>query len=133
MNDITVARTSAGRELYESIGGSFGVAALVERFYEKVLEDPQLAPFFKHTSMDRLRRMQAEFFSAALDGPVSFGFTAIAHAHQGRGITLPDFQRFAHHLFEALEQFHLTDEERYAVVQRISKYVNEVTGAPGGS
>jgi len=121
------------RQLYEGIGGSLGVAALVERFYEGVLRDPQLAPFFKHTTMDRLRNMQIEFFTAALGGPVEFGTDAIAHAHQGRGITLPDFQRFVRHLFDALSGFDLSDDERYGVVQRISTYVNEITGAPGGT
>jgi hemoglobin len=120
------------RQLYESIGGRTGVAALVERFYGNVLNDPELAPFFKNTSIDRLHRMQTEFFAAALGGPVSYGGTAISHAHQGLKITLPDFQRFVKHLFDTLSDFELSDDERYEVVQRISKYVNEVTGAPGG-
>ena len=133
MDDGLTKAAVRNRQLYESIGGSTGIATLVECFYAGVMSDAQLAPFFRHASMDRLQRMQKEFFTAALDGPVDFSVVAIAHAHQGRGITLSDFQRFAWHLFEALSTFDLSDSERYEVVQRISKYVNEVTGAPAGT
>ena len=119
--------------LYEKVGGRKGVARLVQRFYEGVLADPQLAPFFKHTNMDRLHNMQVEFFTAALGGPVDYSPTAISHAHQGRGIALPDFQRFAKHLFDTLAEFQLSDAERYEITTHISKYVNEVTGAPAGT
>lgn len=126
------AAASPTEGLYEKIGGRQGVFRLVQRFYEGVLSDPQLAHFFKHTSMDRLQNMQAEFFIAALDGPVHYSPTAISHAHQGLGIQLPDFQRFVKHLFDSLEEFQLSDNERYEIVTHVSKYVNEVTGAPGG-
>lgn len=119
--------------LYEKIGGHQGVSRLVQRFYEGVLADPQLAPFFKHTNMDRLHNMQTEFFTAALGGPVDYSPTAISHAHQGRGIQLPDFQRFVKHLFDTLAEFRLDDDERYEITTRVSKYVNEVTGAPAGT
>ena len=39
------------RQLYESIGGRTGVAALVERFYRNVLSDPELAPFFRNDAV----------------------------------------------------------------------------------
>lgn len=130
-SSATPTRQQVG-SLYESIGGHTGVTALVENFYQRVLRDPTLAPFFKHTSMDRLHRMQVEFFSVALDGPTTYGGTAISHAHQGLKITLPDFQRFAQHLFDTLSNFNLSEDERYSIVQRINKYVDEITGAPGG-
>lgn len=121
------------RKLYESIGGATGVNALVERFYANVLNDPQLAPFFEHARMDRLHRMQREFFAAALGGPVDYSGDSIAHAHHGRGIGRAEFQRFVQHLFDTLSGFQLTEGERYAIIQRINRYVNEVTGAPGGA
>ncbi|MBX6419592.1 MAG: group 1 truncated hemoglobin [Nevskia sp.] len=129
------APASAGedRKLYESIGGATGVNALVERFYANVLNDPQLAPFFEHARMDRLRRMQREFFAAALGGPVDYSGDHIAHAHHGRGIGRAEFQRFVQHLFDTLAEFRLTENERYAIIERINRYVNEVTGAPAGT
>ena len=58
--------------LFERVGGEQTIAEVVYNFYERVLADPELKPFFKNTSMDKLRRMQREFFSAALDGPIKY-------------------------------------------------------------
>ena len=56
--------------LFERVGGKQAIAELVDKFYDRVVADPELKPFFKNVSMDKIRRMQREFFSAALDGPI---------------------------------------------------------------
>ncbi len=48
------------------------ISEVIDEFYDRVLADPDLKPFFRNTSMDKLRRMQREFFSAALDGPITY-------------------------------------------------------------
>jgi hypothetical protein len=58
--------------LFERVGGEQTISDLIHKFYDCVLADPELKPFFKNTSMDKLRRMQREFFSAALDGPTTY-------------------------------------------------------------
>ncbi len=56
--------------LFDRVGGEQGVRNLVRSFYDRVLRDPELAPFFEDASIDRLYSMQYEFFAAALGGPV---------------------------------------------------------------
>lgn len=75
--------------LYERVGGKQVIAKLVHQFYNRVVADQELAPFFKSTSMDKLRRMQREFFSAALDGPISYTGKPLSHIHHGKGISAP--------------------------------------------
>ena len=41
----------SGMSIYEQIGGPDAVAAAVERFYQRVLADPDLAPFFAGTDL----------------------------------------------------------------------------------
>jgi hemoglobin len=55
---------------YERLGGEAGGKKLLLAFYGKVLAEPSLKPFFIEASMDKLLRMQEEFFGAALDGDV---------------------------------------------------------------
>jgi hemoglobin len=57
--------------LFERVGGEQTIRELIHEFYDRVVADPELKPFFINTSMDKLRRMQREFFSAALDGPIN--------------------------------------------------------------
>lgn len=112
--------------LFERVGGAEGVEQLVERFYTRVLGDPQLRPYFDNVAMDKLRRMQFEFFSAALGGPIRYGGRPVIHAHQGRGITRQHFQAFVEHLFETMKDYALDDGERYAIIARINTYADDV-------
>lgn len=114
--------------LFERIGGEAGVAALVDAFYARVLADPELAPFFATTPMDKLRRMQREFFAAALDGPLVYTGRSMAEVHAGRGIQPRHLRRFVDHLFETLRDQQIDEDEAYAVVSRINTWADEITG-----
>ena len=61
-------------------------------FYNRVLSDPELAPFFEASDIDKLRRMQREFFSVALGGPIRYDGQSLSYAHHGRGIRRTHFQ-----------------------------------------
>jgi hemoglobin len=119
--------------LYQQIGGAGGIARLVEIFYSKVLADPELSGFFANVEMAKLRRMQAELFSAALGGPQRYSGRSMVEAHRHLQIGLHDYQRFVRHLFETLDAagFGLTDQERYEVIGRLNVLTNDVTSATG--
>lgn len=117
----------ASPTLYERIGGEEGVSKLIDRFYEKVVADPELAPFFEHTALDKLRDMQREFFGAALDGPQTYSGLSLAHAHAGRGIRTHHFNVYVRHLLETLEEIGLPPRDIQDVVDRISTYVDDIT------
>ena len=70
--------------LFDRIGGDQAIAELIHQFYDRVVADPELKPFFTHSSMEKIRRMQREFFSAALDGPISYTGKPLGHVHHGR-------------------------------------------------
>ena len=62
------------------------VAEVVEDFYTRILADPELKPFFRNTSIDKLHSMQREFFGAALDGPFTYSGKSLSgfdtHPHE---------------------------------------------------
>ena len=128
---VTATATKSAT-LFERIGGERAVRALVDRFYDRVLLDPELAAYFSRVPMDKLRRMQFEFFCAALDGPVRYTGRPIAHAHQGHRITLSAYQRFVHHLFETLESLSLSEQERYEIVSRLNANTDDIVSAGTG-
>lgn len=125
-------RVHSATTLYDRVGGAAGVAGMVKRFYEKILADPELRPQFDHVAMDKLRHMQFEFFSAALDGPTLYTGRPMIHAHQGRHITRQHFQAFVEHLFETLAEYALSEDERYMIIARINTYVDDVVDLTGG-
>jgi hemoglobin len=116
------------RPLYERIGGAEGLGRLVDAFYSAILADPELAPFFAHVSMDKLRRMQHEFLAAALGGPEKYSGTALSQAHSGLGITTRHFNRFMQHVIEAMQQLGVRPRDVQDVISRINTHVDEIVG-----
>lgn len=121
------------RTLYDQIGGIAGITRLVEAFYLRVLADPELKRFFADVEMAKLRRMQAELFSAALGGPQRYSGRSMVQAHRHLKIGLHDYQRFIRHVFDTLDDagFGLSDQERYEVIGRLNVLTNDVTSATG--
>jgi hemoglobin len=120
--------------LYDQIGGADGITRLVDIFYSRVLADPGLKPFFAGVEMAKLRRMQAEMFSAALGGPQKYSGRTMVQAHRHLKIGLQDYQRFTRHLFDTLDLagFGLSEQERYEVVGRLNILTDDVMSGGTG-
>ncbi len=114
--------------LYDRLGGGMAIDALTKAFYDRVLADIELKPFFEHTSMETLRTMQREFLGAALDGPVSYTGRPLAYVHQGRGITERHFARFVGHFLATLRDFGVSNDDADEVIARLNTRANEILG-----
>jgi hemoglobin len=117
--------------LFEQVGGEKAIAGLIHDFYDRVLADPELKPFFKHTAMAKLRRMQREFFSAALDGPITYTGRPLSHVHHGKGITKHHFALYVNHLLDTLRDCGINDPDVNDIIGRINTYADEITGESG--
>ncbi len=117
--------------LFERVGGEHAIGELVHEFYDRVIADPELKPFFKDTSMEKLQRMQREFFSAALDGPITYTGRPLSHVHHGRGITKHHFALYVGHLLDTLQGRGIDDKDVQDIISRINTYANEITGDIG--
>lgn len=126
-----MTRKSDQPTLWDRLGGAEGADALIEAFYDRVLADPELAPFFEDASMDRLRAMQRESFSAALGGPLEYSGVPLAHAHHGRGIKAVHLRRFVGHLLATLEGMDLSEDDRDEIYSRIHTLADDVLGQRG--
>ena len=115
-------------ELFERLGGSEGLKQIVEEMYRRVLQDDELAPFFKDVSMDRLHNMQFQFLASALDGPVTYAGSDLTAIHSKRGINAHHFAKFCNHFAEAME-FHGADARDVDVaLGRLATYKDKITG-----
>lgn len=114
--------------LYERIGGAPTIDKLISTFYQRVLADPLLEPFFEHTSIEKLTNMQKAFFSVALGGPEPDVKISMYAAHQGRGIQSKHLTRFTEHLLETLREIGVEEQDAKRIYERIATYSNEVLG-----
>lgn len=110
------------------MGGAEQLASVVRQMYDRVLEDPELAPFFEHVEMSRLHRMQYEFLASALDGPIEYTGAELTAIHRGRGITDHHFSRFCNHFAAAAEAHGISDRDIDEALARLAMFKDKVTG-----
>lgn len=100
--DRTADEEEAPVTIYEQLGREHGIATAVEAFYERVVADPELAPYFTGTDMATLRRHQTALLVQVTGGPVQYEGRALGEAHAGLAITPDAFDRVVAHLAATL-------------------------------
>jgi hemoglobin len=83
---------------YDRIGGGDAVREAVERFYTRVLDDPELEPYFATVNMAEVKRHQVLLLSQVLGGPATYAGRELGAAHSGLGITDDHYDRVVDHL-----------------------------------
>ena len=107
MSDQT---TRGGLSDYDLVGGGLAVSAVVNDFYERVLGDPRLAPYFEGVDLARLKRHQVLLISQVLGGPANYDGRALDEAHAGLGISHDDLAAVASHLVAAMRQARIPED-----------------------
>jgi len=105
--------------LYERLGGEAGIARVVDTFYDMVLSDPRVAPFFANTDMAKQRRHQTLFLTFATGGPNKYTGRGLREAHRGLGIRNEHFDIIIELLCRALRQHGVAETDIAAVVARL--------------
>ncbi len=105
--------------LYELVGGHETIKAATERFYEKVLEDDSLRPFFQGSDMAKVRSRQVMFISMLLGGRVYTGKDVHgAHARaREHGLSETHFDLFLKHFRAALEEVGVEPENAEKIMK----------------
>ncbi len=114
MGDVEIAMS-----VYEQVGGEDAVNVTVEAFYERVLVDPILVPFFIDVDMAMLKRQQVDFFSQALGGPAAYRGPDMKTAHAHMSIEQEHFDRVAQHLVATLQALAIPQEHIDTIVQTV--------------
>ena len=118
--------------LYSELGGAPALRAVVEAFYERVLADEALRPFFAATDMPRLKAHQAAFLGSVLGAAAGHGGTDLRSAHAGRGIGDEHFDRVARHLQDALVSLGVRDEHVRTIATAAASLRGDVVAADRG-
>ncbi len=113
-----------GTTLYQRVGGEAAIQAAVDRFYERVLADPALSPFFTGVNMSRLKAHQFAFLSQALGGPKQYSGASMRDAHSKLAIEQRHFDSVAVHLVETLRELGVPED----IVGRIAAAVTPLSG-----
>ena len=116
------------QSLYAEIGGREAVEAVVDDFYDRVLDDELLQPYFEGVDMEELYTHQVQFVSAVAGGPVAYDGADMQSAHEGMGITEEAFARVATHLDAALRANGVDEEAAEAIIGEVAALEGDVIG-----
>jgi hemoglobin len=117
---------------YDQIGGAPAVIAVVGDFYDRVLADPVLAPYFDGVDLVRLRRHQVLLVSQVLGGPAEYDGRELRDAHSGMDITREHFSMVVSHLVDAMKGAGVPAEIVQRVVLELGSTRGDIVGAPAG-
>jgi len=123
------------KPLYEQLGGEVAIKATVDKFYQKVLADPALKPFFAKTNLAWLKGKQVAFFTQALGGPAIYKGRNMKRAHENLPIEQVHFDKVAGHLVETLQDLKVPQkliDQVIAAVAPLSEDIVNTPSAPAG-
>lgn len=118
-------------QLYEKVGGAGTIRELVRIFYDRVLADPRLAPFFPDTDMESLRAKQVMFLTMLLGRTRTFSGKDLSAAHAGaraQGLTDEHFDALLGHFEASMRDLGVADDYIREVIARIETTRNDVLG-----
>lgn len=76
---------------YDQLGGAAVLPDMVQSFYTRVLDDPDLRPYFTGADMPNLKRHMAILLASILGGPVAYKGRDLAEAHHDLKINERDY------------------------------------------
>ena len=116
--------------LYDRLGGHGAISAVVDNFYDRLVADPDLGPFFEGADLDRLRETQTDFLCEAAGGPQTYDGPSIENAHLDVPFEPTHIERAVELLYESLEAFDVEGEDADAVVGAVAQFEAELLASP---
>lgn len=115
--------------LYDRLGGEDALQAAVALFYDKVIVDPLLAPFFGQLDMTAQVRKQIGFMAHAFGGPAEYKGRDLRSAHMRmlpQGLGDAHFDAVAGHLRTTLQELDVPEALIAECLDLVSGLRNEV-------
>ena len=132
------------KNLYERLGGVFGIAAVVNRFSDEVVKNPKVGQGSKNAALDEwstqkldrlpgLKFMRTLWVCAVAGGPFQYSATkpggtplGLEKAHWDLHISPEEFDEVAAELGLALDYYHVPAREKGEVLSAFAAHKDEV-------
>ncbi|AGN01897.1 globin [Salinarchaeum sp. Harcht-Bsk1] len=116
--------------LYDRLGGQDAIAAVVDDFYDRLVADPDLGPFFDDADLERLRETQTDFLCEAAGGPETYDGPSVRDAHLEVPFEPAHIERAVELLYESLDEYDVEGEDADAVVGAVAQFEAELLASP---
>ena len=106
--------------------GSRVTSGMAEYLYDRLLDDPRLAPFFAGVDIDRLREHVADFLSMLTGGPDIYRGRDLREAHADFQISKAHFDMVMGHIAAAAAELAIEPENIAEIAAAIRGYEADV-------
>ena len=106
--------------------GSRVTSGMAECLYDRLLDDPQLAPFFETVDVDRLREHVADFLSVLTGGPDMYRGRDLREAHRDYRISKAHFDLVMAHIGAAATELEIEPDDIAAIATAIRSFEPDV-------
>jgi hemoglobin len=100
------------RSLFERLGGSEAIAAVVDDFVARCAADSRINGKFARTDIPRLKKMLVDQVTVAAGGPATYTGRDMKRTHDGMGVTGGEFEALVEDLVETLDRFSVPAAEQ---------------------
>jgi len=114
---------------FELIGGTPAVKEAVNRFYDRLLADPELAGAFDGVDLGHLKRHQVDLISMVLGGPNEYTGRSLDEAHAGMNITAEVYGKVGGHLVAVLEELSVPEHVIASVSDTLTSVAPQIVTA----
>lgn len=121
---------SSSSTLYDRLGQTKGIETVIDDFLGRVIKDERINARFAYADVPRLRRRLIEFVCKAVGGPCTYTGRDMKSSHEGMGITGGEFDALAGHLVEALDDAHVSAEDKGTILKAIGPTKADIVEEP---
>ncbi len=124
---------SSPPNLYQRLGGYDAIAAVVDDFAPRLIQDAQLSRFFTGLSQDSIRRIRqhlVDFVCQATGGPCYYFGRDMKTSHTGLGITESDWNRMVELFKATLDKFKVPAKEQEELISLVATTKGAIVEKP---
>jgi hemoglobin len=114
--------------LYQRLGGTPGIAAVVDDFVDNVRVDPVIGKRFQGVDIDHTKAMLTELVCKGSGGPCAYTGRSMKDTHRGMDISDAEFNAMAGDMAKTLDKFKLPQRERTEVLNLLNSMRGDVVG-----
>ena len=114
--------------LYQRLGGTPGIAAVVDDFVDNVRADPRINRRFQGVDINHTKQMLTEHVCKDTGGPCAYTGRSMKDTHRGMDISDAEFNAMASDMAKTLDKFALPQRERTDVLNLLNSMRGDIVG-----
>lgn len=114
--DTTTTAATDNRSLYDRLGGTPAITAVVEKFVATTGADPRISMFFANTDIAKLKASMVEHICSITGGPCTYTGKSMKETHTGMKVHDEHFAAFMEDLGKTLDELKVPAREKGEVL-----------------